>query len=59
MISKSTKTYLAEELFQDIPGDPDNVLFTIPPEICEEAGLKPGDTLNIQVKEGQLIFKKV
>lgn len=54
-----TKTYLVEDLFQDIPGDPDNVLFTIPPEICEQAGLREGDTIHIEAKEGQITFKKV
>lgn len=53
------KTYLVEELFQDIPDDPDNVMFTIPPEICQEAGLKEGDTIHIEASEGKLIFKKV
>ena len=53
------KTYLVEELFQDIPDDPDHILFTIPPEICEEVGLKEGDTIHIEAKEGQIIFKKV
>ena len=38
-------TFLAEELFEDIPGDPDNVLLKIPPEICEAQGWKEGDTL--------------
>lgn len=56
---KFSKTYLVEDLFQDIPDDPDNVIFTIPPEICEEAGLKPGDTIHIEAQEGQLIFRKV
>ena len=54
-----SKTYLVEELFQDIPGDPDHILFTIPPEICEEVGLKEGDKIHIEAKEGQIIFKKV
>ena len=53
------KTYLVEELFQDIPDDPDNVLLTIPPEICEHMGLNPGDTVHLEINEGQLILKKI
>lgn len=54
-----SKTYLVEELFQDIPEDPDNVLFTFPPEILLETGWKEGDTINFEVKDGCLILKKV
>lgn len=53
------KVYLVEELFQDIPDDPDNVLLTIPPEICEQAGWQEGDTLNIKVEDEKLIINKV
>ena len=53
-----TRTFLVEELFEDIPGDPDNVLFKIPPEICEQNGWKEGDTLNIVVENGTLIISK-
>ena len=54
-----SKTYLVEELFQDIPDDPDNVLFNIPPEICEQLGWKEGDTINIKAEEGRMILSKV
>ena len=54
-----TKTYLVEELFEDIEGDPDNVIFKIPPEICEAQGWKEGDTMHIEVSDGQMIIKKV
>ena len=53
-----SKTYKYEELFQDIPDDPDNILMTIPPEICEEAGLKPGDVVNVKVENGSLFITK-
>ena len=52
-------TFLAEELFEDIEGDPDNVIFKIPPEICEAQGWKEGDTLNIKVEEGKMVISKV
>ena len=53
------KTYLVEELFQDIPGDPDNVIFKIPPEICESQGWGEGDTINFKVEDGVMIMKKI
>jgi len=52
-------TFLAEELFHEIPGDPDNVMMTIPPEICEAQGWVEGDTLNIKVEDGKMIISKV
>ena len=38
-------TYKVEELFEDIEGDPDNVIFKIPPEICEQQGWKEATLL--------------
>lgn len=54
-------TYKVEDIFQDIPGDPDNVNMTIPPEIAEAIGLEPGDVIQIDFdeKNQQLSFKKV
>jgi hypothetical protein len=52
-------TFLAEELFEDIPGDPDNVIMKIPPEICEAQGWVEGTTLNVQVEDGKMIISKV
>jgi AbrB family looped-hinge helix DNA binding protein len=53
-------TYKAEEIFKDIPGDDKNVLMTIPPEISERMGWKPGDKLHIKVLEdGGLSIAKV
>ena len=51
-------TFLAEEIFEDIPGDPDNVMMKIPPEICEAQGWKEGDTLNIKVEDGAIVISK-
>jgi len=51
-------TYTVEELFEDIDGDPDNVMLKIPPEICEAQGWKEGDVLNITVENGALIITK-
>jgi len=52
-------TYFAEELFEDIPGDPDNVIMKIPQEICDAQGWVEGTTLNIQVEDGKMIISKV
>lgn len=52
------KTFLVEDIFEDIPGDPDNVIMKLPPEICEQNGWKEGDTLNIVVENGALIITK-
>lgn len=52
-------TFLAEEIFEDIPGDPDNIMMKIPPEILERNGWKEGDTLNIKVEDGAIVISKV
>lgn len=52
-------TYKVEELFEDIEGDPDNVMFKIPPEIAEAQGWKEGDTINIKVEDGAMVLSKV
>lgn len=52
------RTFLVEEIFEDIPGDPDNVMLKIPPEICEQNGWKEGDTLNIVVENGAIVITK-
>ena len=52
-------TYTVEELFEDIPGDPDNVIFKIPEEICETQGWKEGDTINIKVENGAMVLSKI
>jgi len=53
------KTYKYEDLFSDIPDDPDNVLLTFPPELIKEAGWKEGDTLSFAVENGNLVINKV
>ena len=51
------KTYLVEELFEDIPGDPDNVILKIPQEICEIQGWVEGTNLDRTASEGMLTLK--
>ena len=50
---------LAEEIFEDIPGDPDNVIMKIPSQILERNGWKEGDELNIEVEDGIIVISKV
>lgn len=55
----TTLTFKAEEIFEEIPGDPDNVMLKIPPEICESQGWVTGDTINIKLEDGALVLYKV
>ena len=52
-------TYTVEELFEDIEGDPDNVIMNLPPEICEAQGWVEGDTISIKVEDGAMVLSKV
>jgi hypothetical protein len=54
-----TYTFNAEEIFEEIPGDPANILMKFPPEILEKTGWKEGDTLDITLEEGSIIVKKL
>lgn len=49
----------AEDIFEEIPGDPDNVMLKFPPELLEKTGWKEGDTLDIKLEDGSLIIKKI
>lgn len=53
------KTYKVEELFQDIPGDEGNVLFTFPPDLLNEMNLKEGDNVSFKSENGSIIISKV
>ena len=44
---KNTWTFKVEDIFEDIPNDPENVNMNIPEEIAEAAGLKPGDPIRV------------
>lgn len=52
-------TFNVEDIFEDIPGDPDNVIMKIPPEILESTGWKEGDTLNVEIEDGAIVITKV
>ena len=51
-------TLPAEEVFTEIPNDPDNVLLNLPPEIIDKLDWKDGDTLTITVEDGKIIIKR-
>jgi hypothetical protein len=51
-------TFNVEDIFEDIPGDPDNVLLKFPPEIIEQTGWKTGDTLDIKLENGAIVVTK-
>lgn len=51
-------TFSAEEIFEEIPGDPDNVILKFPPELLEQTGWKEGDILNIELEEGAIVISK-
>lgn len=53
------KTWKVEEIFQEIPGDPDNVNMVIPDEIAQYLELQEGDTIRIQATETGLVLTKI
>ena len=60
MSEQKTYTYKYEDVFEDIPGDSENVNLNIPPEICEEVGLEPGDPVKILLgDQGTIIIEKL
>lgn len=55
-----TWTYKVEDIFEDIPEDPENVNMKIPDEICEQMGLVPGDKLKVLWgDQGTIIIQKL
>lgn len=53
------KTWKVEDIFQEIPDDPDNVNMIIPDEIVEYLELNEGDAIRIQMTDSGLILSKV
>ena len=50
--------FTAEDIFQEIPGDSENVLLKFPDEVLELAGWKEGDILDIKLEDGKIVIKK-
>ena len=51
-------TFNVEEIFKEIPEDPDNVTLEFPPEVIESTGWQVGDILNITIKDNAIVIKK-
>jgi hypothetical protein len=51
-------TYNAEDIFEDIDGDPDNILMKIPQEILDHNGWKEGDELTVTIEDGAIVISK-
>ena len=52
--------YKAEDIFQDIEGDPDHVTMTIPEEILREKGWGEGTRIKVEVgDQGTLIITEI
>jgi len=51
-------TYNAEDIFEDIDGDPDNILMKIPQEILDHNGWKEGDELTITIEDDAIVISK-
>jgi frataxin-like iron-binding protein CyaY len=56
--NKETFIFTAEDIFEEIPDDPENVLMKIPDEVLKIAGWKEGDVLNIKIEDGKLLINK-
>lgn len=50
--------FTAEDIFEEIPGDPENVLMKFPDEVLRLMGWKEGDVLDIKVEDGKIVVKK-
>ena len=51
--------YKVEDIFEDDPDNPDNILMKIPDEILESQGWQPGDTLSIKIENKLMSITKV
>jgi hypothetical protein len=60
MSDTKTYTFQADDIFSEIPGDPDNVNMKIPDEIAEAIGVKPGDTVRVLWgDQGTVVIQKI
>ena len=59
MEDKEKFVFTAEDIFQDIPGDSENVMMKFPDEVLALTGWKEGDTLDIKIEDGKIIVNKV
>jgi len=52
-------TYTYEDIFEDIPGDPDNVIMKFPPELEKELGWLIDDTINITLDGNSIVLSNI
>ncbi len=53
-----SQLYKVEDLFQDDPENPDQLLFNIPDDIYEALNLAEGDTMEWEIKGNSVILRK-
>lgn len=52
--------YKVEDIFEDIPEDPENVIMNIPKEIRDAVGIKEGDPIRVLWgDQGSIIIEKI
>ena len=51
--------YEADEIFEEIPGDPESVLLKIPPELAASMGWEPGDTIQVTATDKSIELRLV
>jgi len=57
---QKTWTFKVEDIFEDIPEDPENIIMNIPKEIREAAGLEEGDPIRVLWgDQGSIIIEKI
>lgn len=58
--TKITALYKAEDIFQDIEGDPDHVTMNIPEEVLRAQGWGEGTRIKVEVgDQGTLIITEI
>jgi|SRR6056300_986519 len=58
--TKNTWTFKVEDVFEDIPDDPNEVLLKIPEAVADKAGFEPGDPLRVLWgDQGTIIIEKI
>ena len=55
----NTYTYKVDEIFENIPGDPDNVIMKFPPELEKELGWLINDTINITLDGNSIVLSNI
>ena len=53
-----TGIYKYEDLFQEIPGDEENVVLTLPDDVMASASFKEGDEVDVTIENNCIVIKK-